>query len=125
MVAEGLIDNGQHNTLLEHKHTKNVVQIVTGHIDELIFSDLFTYLAPLVNPARLGAPSPHFSSRSTSVTNQHIAALHDAGLAVLPCFIASTSPQLNEVLSDEIEITRQFWITARQEQRRLARVRLL
>jgi len=63
--------------------------------------------------------------RSTSVTTQHAACLHGAGLAVLPCFMASESATLVNVLADEVAIDRQFWITARQEQRRLARVRLL
>ncbi|QJQ95971.1 MULTISPECIES: LysR family transcriptional regulator [Halomonadaceae] len=98
-----------------------------GYIDDLIFSDQLNYLAPLLDPLLDAGLSgaPHFSIRSTSVTTQHTAALHGAGLAVLPCFMASGSQALHEVLGDEIDITRQFWITARQEQRRLARVRLL
>lgn len=95
-----------------------------GYVDDLIFSEELSYLAPLLDPAVVGQP-PHFPLRSTSVTTQHVAALHDIGLAVLPCFMASTSPSLCNVLEDEIAVDRQFWITARQEQRQLARVRLL
>jgi DNA-binding transcriptional LysR family regulator len=95
-----------------------------GYVDDLIFSEQLNYLDPLLDPAVVGTP-PHFSIRSTSVTTQHAAALQGAGLAVLPCFMAETGCRLESVLNDEVEIVRQFWITARQEQRRLARVRLL
>ena len=96
-----------------------------GYVDDLIFSEQLSYLEPLLDPAVVGQPGPHFSIRSTSVTTQHAAALQGAGLAVLPCFMAETGDTLHSVLDDEVEIMRQFWITARQEQRRLARVRLL
>ncbi|WP_111413602.1 LysR family transcriptional regulator [Billgrantia lactosivorans] len=95
-----------------------------GYVDDLIFSEQLSYLDPLLDPAVVGA-TPHFSIRSTSVTTQHAAALQGAGLAVLPCFMAETGDRLESVLNDEVEVVRQFWITARQEQRRLARVRLL
>lgn len=95
-----------------------------GYVDDLIFSEQLNYLDPLLDPGVVGTP-PHFSIRSTSVTTQHAAALQGAGLAVLPCFMAETGSRLESVLNDEVEIVRQFWITARQEQRRLARVRLL
>lgn len=95
-----------------------------GYVDDLIFSEQLSYLDPLLDPTVVGS-APHFSIRSTSVTTQHAAALQGAGLAVLPCFMAETSDTLHSVLNDEVQIVRQFWITARQEQRRLARVRLL
>lgn len=96
-----------------------------GYVDDLIFSEQLSYLEPLLDPAVVGHPGPHFALRSTSVTTQHAACLQGAGLAVLPCFMASTSEALAHVLDDDVEIVRHFWITARQEQRRLARVRLL
>ncbi|MGR4066975.1 LysR family transcriptional regulator [Billgrantia sp. C5P2] len=95
-----------------------------GYVDDLIFSEQLSYLDPLLDPAVVGT-APHFSIRSTSVTTQHAATLQGAGLAVLPCFMAETGDRLESVLNGEVEIVRQFWITARQEQRRLARVRLL
>ena len=96
-----------------------------GYVDDLIFSEQLSYLEPLLDPAVVGHPGPHFAMRSTSVTTQHAACLQGAGLAVLPCFMASTSESLVNVLEEEVAVDRQFWITARQEQRRLARVRLL
>ena len=97
---------------------------LVGYVDDLIFSEQLSYLEPLLEPSTIGKP-PHFTMRSTSVTTQHAACVHGAGLAILPCFMASTSPTLRNVLDQEIAVDRQFWITARQEQRRLARVRLL
>jgi DNA-binding transcriptional LysR family regulator len=96
-----------------------------GYVDDLIFSEQLSYLDPLLDPAVVGAPGPHFAMRSTSVTTQYAAALSGAGLAVLPCFMAEGNEALSSVLSEEVDVVRQFWITARQEQRRLARVRLL
>ncbi|MCC5881758.1 MAG: LysR family transcriptional regulator [Halomonas sp.] len=95
-----------------------------GYVDDLIFSEQLSYLEPLLDPAVVGA-APHFSIRSTSVTTQHAAAQQGAGLAILPCFMAEPGNPLESVLNEEVQIVRQFWITARQEQRRLARVRLL
>ncbi|WP_290797027.1 LysR family transcriptional regulator [Halomonas sp.] len=98
---------------------------LVGYVDDLIFSEQLSYLEPLLDPTVVGHPGPHFAIRSTSVTTQHAACLQGAGLAVLPCFMAETSAPLVRVLADDVAIDRQFWITARQEQRRLARVRLL
>ncbi|WP_346795512.1 LysR family transcriptional regulator [Halomonas sp. Bachu 37] len=95
-----------------------------GYVDDMIFSDQLSYLDPLL-PPRPANEEVHFSIRSTSVTTQYTSALHGAGLAVLPCFMAETTPGLTRVLEEEVDVVRQFWITARQEQRRLARVRLL
>jgi len=95
-----------------------------SYVDDLIFSDQLSYLDPLL-PANTLSEEAHFSIRSTSVTTQYSATLHGAGLAVLPCFMAEPTASLVRVLEDEVTVTRQFWITARQEQRRLARVRLL
>lgn len=96
-----------------------------GYIDDLIFSEQLCYLDPLLDPGVTGVESPRFSLRSTSVSTQHSAACQGAGLAILPCFMAAASPQLVELLVDEIAITRHFWIVSRQEQRQLSRVRLL
>ncbi|WP_458526536.1 LysR family transcriptional regulator [Onishia taeanensis] len=104
-----------------------------GYIDDLIFSDQLNYLEPLLapsppadtaSPPEHGRHAPQFSIRSTSVTTQYSAAVQGAGLAVLPCFMAEQHPALEAVLVEDIDLTRQFWITARQEQRRLSRVRL-
>lgn len=96
-----------------------------GYVDDLIFSEQLNYLVPLLG-AESGHGTPaHFSLRSTSVSTQCSAARHGAGLAILPCFMASGCKDLVGVLNDKVEIHRQFWIVSRQEQRQLARIRLL
>ncbi|WP_163574128.1 LysR family transcriptional regulator [Halomonas faecis] len=118
-----------HDYLARHGVPKDVAQLshhrLIGYVDDLIFSEQLNYLDPLLDPAVVGHPGPHFAMRSTSVTTQHAACLHGAGLAVLPCFMATPTASLVNVLCGEVEVVRQFWITARQEQRQLARVRLL
>lgn len=120
---------GSEGYLARHGRPKRLAELgehrLVGYVDDLIFSEQLSYLEPLLDPAVIGHPGPHFAMRSTSVTTQHAACLHGAGLAVLPCFMASASETLVNVLADKVAIERQFWITARQEQRRLARVRLL
>jgi len=120
---------GSNDYLARHGRPERLEQLgahrLIGYVDDLIFSEQLSYLEPLIDPAVVGHPGPHFAMRSTSVTTQHAACLHGAGLAVLPCFMASTTQTLENVMTDAVAIDRQFWITARQEQRRLARVRLL
>lgn len=119
---------GSDGYLARHGTPERLAELGThrlvGYVDDLIFSEQLSYLEPLLEPSAAGQP-PHFAMRSTSVTTQHAACLYGAGLAILPCFMASTSPTLRNVLEHDIAIDRQFWITARQEQRQLARVRLL
>lgn len=93
-----------------------------GYVDDLIFSDQLCYLDPLL--ATQSGP-PHFALRSTSVITQLHAARNGLGLAVLPCFMAQNDPLLQPLLCDEIDIVRQFWISARAEQRQLLKIRLL
>lgn len=118
---------GSHGYLAAHHAPDTLSDIerhsLIGYVDDLIFSNQLDYLAPLLESNRVG--NPHFSIRSTSVTTQYNAAIQGAGLAILPCFMAETSPELNVLLPDEVSIVRQFWITARQEQRQLSKVRLL
>ncbi|MBB3139264.1 LysR family transcriptional regulator [Halomonas organivorans] len=116
------------NYLARHGTPERLAELgqhrLIGYVDDLIFSDQLHYLDPLLAPGRVDTP-PHFGIRSTSVTAQYRAVRQGAGLAILPCFMAEPDDDLVAVLEDEVEVVRQFWITARQEQRRLSRVRLL
>ena len=47
-----------------------------------------------------------------------------AGLAILPAFSAHKEPLLKEVLVDEIEFTRTFWMLMPVENKDLARMRV-
>lgn len=89
-----------------------------GYVDELIFSAELRYLSKIApqTPARL---------RSTSISAQFFAARQGHGLAVLPCFIAKTCPQLLTVLPEHVELSRTFWLIAPTERHQIARVRAL
>ncbi|MGV8842462.1 MAG: LysR family transcriptional regulator [Pseudomonas sp.] len=89
-----------------------------SYIDDLTFSPKLLYLNDLV-------PGAISQLRSTSVVAQYHAALEGRALAILPCFIASADPRLCEVLPDEIEVTRQFWIYYSEDLRRLKRITLV
>ncbi|TFH85952.1 LysR family transcriptional regulator [Billgrantia azerbaijanica] len=119
---------GSRDYLARHGTPRRLAELgqhrLIGYVDDLIFSDQLQYLEPLLAPEVVGK-TPHFSIRSTSITTQYHAALAGAGLAILPCFMAETDDALTAVLKEEVEVVLQFWITSRQEQRRLARVRLL
>jgi DNA-binding transcriptional LysR family regulator len=86
-----------------------------GYVDDLMFSDQLNYMERLLPDAQ-----PAF--RSTSVVAQHIQARSGLGLAILPCFLAAESPELQPVLEEEICLTRSFWLAAQPERKRLARV---
>ena len=96
-----------------------------GYVDDLLFSEQLNYLDPLLSPQVQQAQQTHFALRSTSVTTQMMATESGAGLGILPCFMTAGRDGLMPLLEDEVSVVRQFWITARQEQRQLARVRLL
>ena len=71
----------------------------------------------------LPSVKPCFSS--TSVIAKFQAVQAGVGLAFLPCFLAHTVQNLVPVLPDEIQVTRTFWLTAPEDRRELARVKVL
>ncbi|MDR9236666.1 HTH-type transcriptional regulator GltR [Burkholderia multivorans] len=89
-----------------------------SYVDDLAFSSELLYLERAVPGATAGL-------RTTSVIAQSFAALHGGGLAILPCFIAAAQPALVPVLPDQIVVTRCFWLTCREDLRKLRRVTAL
>lgn len=89
-----------------------------GYVDELAFSAELRYLGKFAP----GAPVP---LRSTSIVAQFHAARRGRGLAVLPCFMGNTCPELIPVLPGTAEVVRSFWLIAPSERREIARVRAL
>lgn len=87
-----------------------------GYVDELIFSTELRYLSKL-------APHAPVQLRSTSISAQFFAARQGQALAVLPCFIGNTCPDLLPVLPRDVELIRSFWLIAPSERREIARVR--
>ncbi|RQQ04835.1 LysR family transcriptional regulator [Burkholderia stagnalis] len=89
-----------------------------SYVDDLAFSSELLYLERAVPGATAGL-------RTTSVIAQYFAALQGGGLAILPCFIAAQQPALVPVLPDEVAVTRCFWLTCREDLRKLRRVTAL
>ena len=88
------------------------------YVEDLAFSFKLLYL----NDLMLGARS---RLRSTSVVAQYHAALEGRALAILPCFLAGPDPRLCEVLPDQVEVTRQFWMYYCEDLRNLKRITLV
>jgi DNA-binding transcriptional LysR family regulator len=61
--------------------------------------------------------------RSANLIAQLNATLAGFGIAVLPHFMASDYPQLRPILSEEISITRTFWMLMHADSKDLARIR--
>lgn len=89
-----------------------------GYVDELSFSAELRYLDKL-------APGVAVPLRSTSVIAQFCAVRRGLGLAVLPCFLGNTAPDLIPVLPGTAEVVRSFWLVAPSERREIARVHAL
>lgn len=87
-----------------------------GYVDYLIYSSELQYLSKVCR-------TPRVVFRSTSIVAQQKAAAAGAGMAVLPCFMASTDPELRVVLPKDFELVLSYWIMTRRELLQLARVR--
>ena len=73
------------------------------YIDDLVYSSALYRLERL--PLQLTA-----CFRSNSILAQQIAVSAGAGLAILPRFIAVDQPELQEVLSADVNFTHTFWM---------------
>jgi len=101
-----------------HSEADLAGHVFIGYVDELLFSERLRYLEDMVPTARV-------ILRSTSVIAQYHAALQGEALAVLPCFVAARDDRLRPVLTDELVITRSFWMYCHEDLRRLKRVAAL
>lgn len=88
-----------------------------GYVDDLLYTKELRYLESVCR-----APRVAFSS--TSIIAQYNAAIAGAGIAILPVYMVSLNSGLETVLSDDVKLTRSYWITTRSEQLKLARVRM-
>lgn len=89
-----------------------------GYVDDLMFTDQLNYMDRL-----FPASQPVF--RSTSILAQFEMCKAGLGLAILPCFMAQSAPELKPVLDKQLVLTRSFWLAAQPERKRLARVEAL
>jgi DNA-binding transcriptional LysR family regulator len=88
-----------------------------SYVDDLLFSKELQYLDELYRPDA-------YALRSTSILAQHAAVAGDAGIAVLPAFIADRDVTLAPVLAThpQANLTRTFWMSMPEETRHLARM---
>ena len=61
----------------------------------------------------------------SNVLTQLHATRHDAGLCVLPCFMADGHDDLVRVLAAEVRLTRSYWLVVHAETRAPARSRIV
>ncbi|WP_250493273.1 LysR family transcriptional regulator [Caballeronia sp. GAWG1-1] len=86
-----------------------------SYIDDLAFSYELLYLERAV-------PGAVSRFRSTSVIGQYFAALQGRALAILPCFMAAPDARLVAVLPEQVEVTRAFYLSCREDLRKLRRI---
>lgn len=89
-----------------------------GYVEDQMWSAELNYL-PQISPSLVPAV------RISNVLSQMAAVAGGAGLGVLPCFMARSNPNLVRVLTDEIELTRSYWLVTHAETRDVARIRLI
>lgn len=92
--------------------------VLVGYVPEFIFSPELDYLDEV--EAGLKA-----QLRSTSINVQHRMLSEGAGIGVLPDFIGRRDPQLVPLMSDDVAITRSFWLVTHADLRSLARIKAL
>ncbi|ACO77298.1 transcriptional regulator, LysR family [Azotobacter vinelandii CA] len=88
-----------------------------SYIEDLLYSKELHYLDDIGRPRQVAL-------RSTSILAQQKAAAAGAGIAILPSFAARKDPALVEVLADQVEFTRTFWMLMPVESKDLARMRV-
>jgi len=87
------------------------------YVDDLLFSQELKLLSSFCR-------NPKVVFHSTSVIAQHQAARSGLGIAVLPCFMAASDPDLVSLLPGEW-IQRSYWISSRRELHKSVRLRVL
>lgn len=91
-------------------------QRLIGYIDEFM-------LQPDMNCFAAIDPSLKPTIRSTTSLSQIKTVLADAGVAILPCWVASRDSRLIRLLPDEVSIWRSYWLAYNSDMREVASVR--
>ncbi|WP_439620217.1 LysR family transcriptional regulator [Hyphomonas sp.] len=92
--------------------------VLVGYVDDLIYSSQLRYFDEL-----LPGLTPHICSPSILAQLEIVAS--GAGLGILPVFMARRLPELEEVLPDDILVSRAFWLAVHQDVASLTRNRLM
>ncbi|MFT6835184.1 MAG: DNA-binding transcriptional LysR family regulator [Francisellaceae bacterium] len=89
------------------------------YVDNLLFTDQLSYVKEL-NQYLDGELKANFSS--TSIISQYFAIKSGLGIGILPCFLAEQDKSLIKLHSQEISISRSFWLVTHPESKRLSHV---
>ncbi len=89
---------------------------IIGYIDDLIFTPELDYLPEV-------SKSLHPKLSSTSVVAQMESTKAGAGICILPAFMAANEPDLVQILPDQVQLTRSFWLIIHSDMRQLARIK--
>jgi DNA-binding transcriptional LysR family regulator len=89
------------------------------YVDNLLFTDQLSYVKELEQYLD-GEFKANFSS--TSIISQYFAIKSGLGIGILPCFLAEQDKSLIKLHSEEISITRSFWLVTHPESKRLSHV---
>lgn len=88
-----------------------------GYIDELVFAPELDYFAEAL-------PGCKPTIKVSNVLTQMAAVQGGGGLCILPCFMADTNPGLVRVLTDEVAITRSYWLLSHVDATESRRIRV-
>ncbi|PKH86954.1 LysR family transcriptional regulator [Colwellia sp. Bg11-28] len=89
------------------------------YVDNLIFTDQLSYIKEL-DRYLSGELKANFSS--TSIISQYFAIKSGLGIGILPCFLADQDKSLIKLHSQDITISRSFWLVTHPESKRLSHV---
>ncbi|TWX67941.1 LysR family transcriptional regulator [Colwellia demingiae] len=89
------------------------------YVDNLIFTDQLSYIKEL-DRYLAGELKANFSS--TSIISQYFAIKSGLGIGILPCFLADQDKNLIKLHSQDITISRSFWLVTHPESKRLSHV---
>lgn len=87
-----------------------------GYVDDLLFLPELDYFSSIGDSLR-----PTLCSTTLHAQSQTI--LADAGIGVLPLWMATGEPTLHRVLADDVAIHRAYWLTFNSDMRDIAAVR--
>jgi len=89
------------------------------YVDNLLFTEQLSYLKEL-DQYLSSELNPNFSS--TSIISQYFAIKSGLGIGILPCFLADQDKELVKLHSEDISISRSFWLVTHPESKRLSHV---
>ncbi len=93
--------------------------IFAGYVDELVFTRALDYLGDL------GIDSRSVRIQNSSIQAQKAAVAAGLCLAVLPAFVAESTPGLVRVLPETTNLRRTYWLITRADEGRSSRIRHL